>query len=290
MLYPANTFILLVLSLACVSNRAPDPAFKPIIPLPAQLGECSGLISLGHGLFAGLNDSGNAAELYVFNISEKPDTRVVKISGASNHDWEELTADSTYVYISDTGNNSGNRKDLKIYRISKAALIQNDEVPADVISFYYPEQKKFEPSNKHNFDCEAMISAGDSLYLFTKNRGNAKTDLYSLPKTPGHYPARYLDRFDAMGLITGADIRQTPGNNSLVLIGYTVEGKGYHPFILYFPAVKGTDFFKASFERIMFDGKLQTESISFHDEHSVYITNEGEHGDKGFIYQVNIQK
>lgn len=290
MIYPANTLIILVLSFACVSTRPPGPEFKPVISLPDQLDECSGMISLGNGLYAGLNDSGNDAELFVFKLSDQPDTRTIKISGASNHDWEELTADSSYVYISDTGNNSGNRKDLKIYRISKAELIQNDEVRAEQISFYYPEQKKFEPSNKHDFDCEAMISAGDSLYLFTKNRGNSKTDLYSIPKTPGNYQAKYHDRFDAMGLITGADFRQTPVKNSLVLIGYTVEGKGYHPFILYFPDVKNTAFFKGPVERFMFDGKLQTESISFHDDRSVYITNEEEHGDKGFVYQVDIQK
>ncbi len=290
MIFPANTLILLVLSFACVSNRTPGPEFKPIIPLPAELDECSGLIYLGNGLYAGLNDSGNDAELFIFKLSHQPDTRTVKITGASNHDWEELTADSSYVYISDTGNNSGNRKDLKIYRISKAELIQNDEVPAEEIAFYYPEQKKFEPSNKHNFDCEAMICAGDSLYLFTKNRGNSKTDLYSIPKKPGNYQAKYHDRFDAMGLITGADFRQTPVKNSLVLIGYTVEGKGYHPFILYFPDVKGTEYFKGPFERMMFDGKLQTETIFFHDGRSVYVTNEEEHGDKGFIYQVDIQK
>lgn len=290
MMYPANTLVLLVLSFACVSTRPPGPEFKPIIPLPAQLDECSGLISLGNDLYAGINDSGNPAEVYVFKLGNQPDTRVVKISGASNHDWEELTADANYVYISDTGNNSGNRKDLKIYRVAREALILQDEVQAEVITFYYPEQKKFEPSNKHNFDCEAMISAGDSLYLFTKNRGNSKTDLYSLPKTPGHFPAKYIDRFDAMGLITGADLRQTPDNNALVLIGYTVEGKGYHPFILYFPGVKGSAYFKGPFERIVFEGKLQTESISFHDEQTVYITNEEKHGDKAFVYQVDIQK
>ena len=93
MIYPANTLILLVLSFACVSTRPPGPEFKPIIPLPAQLDECSGLISLGNGLYAGLNDSGNAAELYVFTLSDNPETRVVKIAGASNHDWEELTSD-----------------------------------------------------------------------------------------------------------------------------------------------------------------------------------------------------
>lgn len=290
MFYPTNMFILLFLNFACGSTRAPGPEFKPIIPLPAQLDECSGLIYLGNGLYTGLNDSGNPAELYVFDLGDHPDTRVVKIKGASNHDWEELAADENYVYISDTGNNSGNRKDLKIYRVAREALIHQEEVKAEEISFYYPEQKKFEPSNKHNFDCEAMICAGDSLYLFTKNRGNSKTDLYSLPKTPGHYPAKHLDRFDAKGLITGADFKQTSENNALVLIGYTVEGKGYHPFILYFPGVKGTAYFKGPFERLMFDGKLQTESISFYDEQSVYITNEEEHGDEGFIYKVDIQK
>lgn len=262
----------------------------PVAPLPQELKECSGLVELGDGIYVGNNDSGNPAELYVFSLDSGSGVRRVKVKGASNYDWEEMASDDEFIYISDSGNNSGNRKDLAVYKVSRIELLQKDEVTAEKIAFSYPKQKKFEPSNKHNFDCEAMVSVGDSLYLFTKNRGDSRTDLHSLPKTTGTFVATYLDSYDADGLITGAAYRTDGHRAELALIGYTVEGKGYHPFILHFPEVMGTAFFKSSVQRMTFDGTLQTETIFFHDTHSVYITNEAEHGDKGFIYQVNIEK
>ncbi len=289
MLYFPFASLALMLSLACASSLPQDPRLKPVASLPEELKECSGLIDLGDGLYVGNNDSGHPAELYVFSLNNDSAVRRVKIKGASNYDWEEMASDDHFIYISDTGNNSGNRKDLAIYKVRKTDLLQNDEVTAEKIALSYPKQNKFEPSNKHNFDCEAMVSVGDSLYLFTKNRGDSRTDLYSIPKTAGTYVARYLDSYAADGLITGAAYRAEDVHAELALIGYTVEGKGYHPFILYFPNVNGTAFFESSAQRITFDGKLQTETIFFHDPYNVYITNEEEHGDKGYIYQVAIE-
>jgi hypothetical protein len=279
----------LILGLACASSFPRDPKLTPVAPLPDALKECSGFIELGDGLYAGNNDSGNPAELYLFRLGDTGKARPVKIKNATNYDWEEMASDDQFVYISDTGNNSGNRKDLAIYKVKKADLLQKEEVFAEKIALSYPKQKTFEPSNKHNFDCEAMVSVGDSLYLFTKNRGNSRTDLYSIPKSTGTYIARYLDSYAADGLITGAAYSADGDTARLALIGYTVEGKGYHPFILYFPRVKGTSFFESGAQRIPFEGKLQTETISFHDAHSVYITNEEEHGDQGFVYQVILE-
>ncbi len=281
-----NIFFSLILVLACNSKNSSDERLMPVGNLPSELGEISGMVSLGDDLYVGNNDSGNPAELYVFSLKDKMTTRIIRIKGASNIDWEELTADDQFVYISDTGNNSGKRKDLTIYRLKKDDLVKKEETDVEKITFYYPEQTKFKPSNDHNFDCEAMIVLGDSLYLFTKNRGDLNTDLYSIPKTPGNHPAKHLDQIDAGGLITGADFRKSGSNHELILIGYTVKEKGYHPFLLYFKNVIGTDFFDDSPQRFMFKGKLQTESVLFHDSSSVYITNEGEHGDKALIHQV----
>jgi len=290
MIYLLQSLITLLIGIGCASGIPQNPALKPIMLLPRELDECSGMVSLGNELYAGLNDSGNAAELYIFSLKPGQKTKVVTILGASNDDWEELAADHIYMYIGDTGNNDGNRKNLRIYRIKKNDLLNQTEVQAELISFHYPEQKLIQPSNHHNFDCEALVAVGDSLYLFTKNRGDSQTDLYSIPAVPGKYAARHLDRFDADGLVTGADYRQKDGSGELILIGYTIEGKGYHPFIIYFPQVSDTGFFKGSPERFTFSGRLQTETILFHDEHTVFVSNEEEHGDKGFIYQVDIRK
>jgi hypothetical protein len=266
-----------------------ETSLKPLFPLPAKLKECSGLISFGNDVFIGLNDSGNPAELVVFSLKAKSEIRILKIKGATNHDWEELSADDQYVYIGDTGNNIGIRKDLVIYRIRKDQVLSETEVMAEEIAFDYPEQVNFVPGKKHNFDCEAMICVGDSLYMFTKNRENHKTDLYSLPKIPGIYRAKHLGDFDAQGLVTGAAFRSSSKGNELTLVGYSDKNKGYHPFIIYFDQVVGTDFFSAMSKRFTFKGNEQTESILFMDDRHVYITNESEHGDKGFVYQVTIK-
>ena len=128
--------------------------------------------------------------LYVFKLSKKPDVKTVKIENAKNTDWEELAEDETYIYIGDFGNNSGKRKDLVIYRVNKIDLLGERDVTADRIEFDFPEQIDFTGSGQTNFDCEAMVSIGDSLFLFTKNHGNLKTNLYSLPKTPGDHSAK----------------------------------------------------------------------------------------------------
>jgi hypothetical protein len=263
---------------------------KVVTSLPATLDECSGMATLGKDLFVAHNDGGNSASLYVFSTKSKKDTRVVKIQGASNEDWEELASDDEYIYIADTGNNSGTRKDLVVYRVKKDDVLHEKEADAAEIEFYYPEQDHFKSSHHHNFDCEAMICVGDSLYLFTKNRGDGKTDAYSIPNTPGKYAARHVGQFDAGGLVTGADFRITGSQGELVLIGYQNEDHGYHPFLLYFQDVTGTDFFQGLPHRMDFSGTLQTETILFHDMQHVLISNEETKTDPGLLYLVDLKK
>ena len=284
-----NIFFILLMAVACGSVAIEGTSLTEVAPLPVQLKECSGLIHLGHDTFIGLNDSGNPAELFLFKLGSTSVAKVLKISGVTNHDCEELNMDEEYIYISDTGNNAGTRKNLAIYRIRKDQLFNETGIIAEIISFNYPEQVNFAKGKKHNFDCEAMVCAGDSLYLFTKNRINHMTDLYSLPKIPGNYNARHLGQFDAQGLVTGAAFRTTKSGNELALVGYKDKENGYHPFIVYFDKVNGTQFFETTARRFIFSGKQQTETIMFFDEQNVYVTNEGEHGDKTNIYKVNVK-
>jgi hypothetical protein len=207
----------------------------PVNPLPQELTENSGLIEMDDDVYVGLNDGGDGPNLYIFSLKRRSATRIVKINHAKNVDWEDLTMDDDYVYIGDTGNNSGDRKDLVIYRVKKDDLRKKASADAEKITFAYNTQTKFSASSKNNFDCEAMVCVGDSLYLFSKNRGNKKTDLYSLPKVPGDYKAIHAGQFEANGLITSAAYRKTATKSELVLIGYDNNGKSYNGFLVYFP-------------------------------------------------------
>ena len=181
-----------------------------------------------------------------------------------------------------------------IYRISKDDILKKDEVKADIISFRYEGQTKFNDSNRHNFDCEAMICKGDSIFLFSKNRGDFRTDVYGFPKVPGDYVTHIMGSFDSEGLVTGADYRQNGIDGELVLVGYSIHGKAVYPFTLYFPKVKGSDFLGGEVYRHDYRTVLQTESILFHGKNSAYITNEEFDSDDGYrsdgyIYEARLK-
>jgi len=283
-------FFLLSLWLACKSeNRklGPTSPLHELTTLAKGLNETSGLANADDSTVYVHNDSGFKPELYQISISTGQIKQTIRIPGVPNIDWEELAADSFFIYIGDFGNNLGTRKDLVIYKVKKSKLTPGDTSRPQSIHFFYPQQLSFASGNRHNFDCEAMIAVGDSLYLFTKNRGNLATDLYRLPKTPGRFPAQYIDQFNTDGLITAADFlggRQ----NSLVLLGYQIQGFRFPSFLWVFSGFHGTDFFGGTRVRLELAPDLQTEAIIFNSDSNVLITNEDETGTTGKLYKLNI--
>ena len=90
--------------------------------LPANLSESSGAIFFNNKLITH-NDSRGENKLFELDTITEQVTRTVAISNATNIDWEDITQDDTSIYIGDIGNNSGNRTDLKIYKISKTDFV-----------------------------------------------------------------------------------------------------------------------------------------------------------------------
>lgn len=261
----------------------------PVRKLPKELKECSGMTALNNNTMVAVNDGGDNPVLYTFELNNDHEARKVIVDGAVNNDWEELTTDNQFVYIGDTGNNGGTRRNLVIYKISKNELLTKTHVTAQKIMFSYQGQTKFNDSNRHNFDCEALISVRDSLFLFTKNRGDHKTDVYGIPKIPGTYIVRKFASFDAKGLITGADYKDDRAGQELVLIGYNISGHVYHPFLIHFTHFIGTNFFSGAAEKIIPDqDNLQGESVLLIGEHKVYISNEETKAKKGYVFELTL--
>jgi hypothetical protein len=237
------------------------------------LTESSGLVLAGGKLWTH-NDGGEANTLFSVDTVTGRILQTVYVDGYPNTDWEDITADERYLYVGDFGNNGGTRTDLKILRIDRSQ-IGNDtivHVHAEAISFAYDDQLTFEKSKTHNFDCESVCAIGDSLYLFTKNRGDLQTRVYGLPKKPGSYRIKPYTSFAANGLITGADY--DPVRKELVLIGYL---KGHeNPFIWYLSGFSSTLFFSGNKQRIeLGDGtEWQTEGICFRSPGNLYISSE----------------
>jgi len=255
--------------------------------LPAPLNETSGLARADDSSLYIHNDSGHPADIFQISGTTGKIINTTRIPGVKNIDWEELTADSNFLYVGDFGNNSGTRKDLVIYKINKSQLsvLRSGEVEA--IRFSYPEQTYFGPSNRHNFDCEAMIVLGDSLYLFTKNRKDLATDVYRLPKAPGSYSALHVSHFNTGGLITAADVL-TGATNKLALLGYEFKGSRFKSFLWVFKDFQDADFFGGRFTRTELSEDLQAEAIVFESDSTLLISNEQEFGTTGQLFKLNL--
>lgn len=186
------------------------------------LDETSGLLFYNNTLITH-TDSGGKAELYEINATTGAITRTVDITNATNVDWEDIAQDTAYIYIGDIGNNSGNRTDLKIYKVSKADYDTSDgKVTAEIISYSYADQLDFTHSpNMTNWDAEGLISYGDRLLIFTKNWVDLKTNVYAIPKTSGTHSAVLVSSYNTNGLITGAD--SSPDEKVIYLIGYSTS-------------------------------------------------------------------
>ena len=231
-------------STCCLYGKT-RPAVKT--KLDGRLAETSGLV-FANGRLWTHNDSGGGNVLYAVDTTNGKIAQTVVLEGATNVDWEDLTRSDTHVYVGDVGNNQGSRKDLRVYRFLLAALQSGRDtirVAAETIAFSYADQTDFIPREKHNFDCEALVFSGDQLYLFTKNRGDYRCNLYVLPATPGTHVAQPLGGFDARGLVTGADISD-PGKE-VTLVGY---GKNRNVFLWVLSGYGDNQFLSGSRKRI----------------------------------------
>lgn len=195
-------------------------------PLPASIQESSGLLLVGNR-FVTHNDSGNTPELFVLDTASLEVVRRVLITNAENTDWEALAQDAVSIYIGDIGNNLGNRRDLKVLRISKEDFSRADAVEASVISYAYEDQSGFGGTQNSDWDAEALLAGPDSLFIFTKQWQGGETVAYRIPKEPGQYRALRTGVYPAGGLITGAS--PIPGEEAFLLLGYSGQ---LQPFLL----------------------------------------------------------
>jgi hypothetical protein len=234
-----------------------------------SLKETSGLIAFENLLWTHNDDHDKT--IYGLDTLGKIQKKVI-LNKIVNHDWEEISQDSTYLYIGDFGNNySGNRSDLHILKIEKKSFF--DENPnIETISFTYSDQTDFsaKKQNTTNFDCEAFIVSKDSIYLFTKQWNNSKTSIYALPNQSGNHIAQLKDSLNTEGLVTGATFLES--KKLIVLCGYSKIGK---PFLYLLYDYKNNDFLSGNKRRINLQLSFhQIEGIATEDGLNYYLTNE----------------
>jgi hypothetical protein len=209
------------------ASRSYSPPLRAV--LTEALREISGIIYF-KGKILALNDGGGGNLLYMLDTSNGNIVQTITLEGATNIDWEDIAQDSGYVYVGDIGNNvDGNRKDLCIYKIARAAFDHsgNFTIPATSIQkifFSYADQTNFSATGPNNtrFDCESLLIRRDRIHLFTKNWVGSHCVHYSLPVDSGTHVAQRLDSLNTSSiLITGADIG---GDDEILFTGYSELG------------------------------------------------------------------
>jgi hypothetical protein len=254
--------LLLLLALLLLLTSCQKPIIT--IKLDDKINETSGLELVDKELIT-FNDSGGKSELYYLNnfgkiIYER------KVRG-KNTDWEDITKDSTHIFIGDIGNNYDNRTNLNIIKIP----IHKDSITSEIIKFRYPEQTQFSTIyDSSQYDAEGLISYGDSLLIFTKNKLKKVTEIYRLPKIGGDYEAELVGVIDTKLIITSADYDET--NKLLVMTG-TVNFNDYHLIVIEDFVLNKSFSIKTYTISV---GKSQIEAIKILDSTTFWITSEDE--------------
>lgn len=193
---------------------AQSPEFKTIGTLQhPEFSECSGIDTYLENYFVGLNDSGNAPKIFVFD-AQGNDHGSFLIQNAENRDWEDLAVEGNTLYIGEIGDNR---------RIHPSIFILQVELPktppGSGKEIVLPIQKTYEakyPDGPH--DCEALFIRNGKIHLITKNRGDLH-QCFVLTETEGK---TYLEKCGDLDLspnyqITGADYQ----NGTLVVSTYS---------------------------------------------------------------------
>lgn len=154
---------------AALSDRADGRFQDPAIQ------ESSGIVKSRQfdGVFWTLNDSGNPLHLYAFD-PKGGRIGTIDVAGATNVDWEDMTADDAgFLYICDIGNNRNRREEFTIYQVREVDPRRASQATVSTrFTFQYPE---FRSPN-----AEACFFHQGSLYILTKEPGDGKTGLYRL--------------------------------------------------------------------------------------------------------------
>lgn len=233
--------------------------------LGEKLNETSGL-EFYENMLITHNDSGNNSCLYFLNLKGAIKKELC-FDQIENIDWEDVTIDDKFFYVSDSGNNYDTRKNLKILKFA----LPDFELKGE-IKFKYPEQLNFDSNSRSQFDAEGLVTLDDQLILFTKNRKFLNTQIYSLPKTPGNFEAQLLGEIDTDLIITGADYNQSL--RILALTG-TKDFKNYRLQLYEIISFSPPEVILKK-EVFINQANMQVEGVKLINSHSVWLSSEDE--------------
>ena len=261
------------------------------------LGEMSGLAASGKypGVFWTHNDSGDVARIFPIQLNgnvlmppyesdfwvndpheSKKAWDGIRIEGASNIDWEDITRIGDTLYVSDMGNNGNARRDLGIYVVPEPNPLATGQMRAlKFIPVVYPDQTAFPPKN-WDFDCEALVAKGGKLFCITKHRKDIRTPadgakLYRLDSEFPNVPnkLKLLDSVEGLGgWVTGAAV--SPDERQLAMLINAPK-----QVVWFFDISRAGDkWLHAPSKKVELSGLRQAEAIAYESNKSVIISNE----------------
>ncbi|WMC11855.1 hypothetical protein PU634_05675 [Oceanimonas pelagia] len=232
---------------------------------PPGLSESSGL-AVHKGGFVSHNDSGKPAELFVLDHRGAL-LRQVPVS-APNRDWEDMARHGNTLYLADTGNNGGRRRDLRILALSLTG--EGASAPV-LLPVSYREQDNFRPPrHQHNFDAEALAWVNGELWLLTKRWLDQHSAIYRL--TPDAAPLSEWQRLNTGMLVTGADF--DAASQTLLLVGYSRGLLDRRAFVWLYP-VRHNRVVEAAGKRFRLSESGQFEAIALGPDGHLYVSREG---------------
>ncbi|MFN5443557.1 MAG: hypothetical protein ACK48V_04945 [Crocinitomicaceae bacterium] len=276
--------ILFILYSVSISFSTIAQKVQKIARLPEIVTESSGLIFYNDTLLITHNDSGDKPILYFVNLKGKLIHQVI-VNNANNVDWEDITKDDKgNIYIADIGNNSNQRKDLRIYKIKSHNLLNVNLLNAEIIEVSYNEQTDFPPKDEAlNFDAEGIAYHNDSLWIITKCRsipfeGNAY--IYKFPAKSGKYNLKRKAH-----LFIGKDGFTKDAVTSLDIYNDQLYILTYNRILIYKLIDNKLEFDKQFYTKPY----TQKEAITLKNKNEIYLTDESTKIiGGGYLYKLTI--
>lgn len=184
----ASALVAGVAATALAQAAAPQPAVvlvdTAMIRAP-KLSESSGIVASQRraGIYWTVNDSGNDPLLFATD-SAGTDLGYVRVSGARNVDWEDISigpctrTTGTCLFISDTGDNGARRPHVVVYVVPE---IEPPAGPTDTATIVAVEDSIVMRFPDHPHDAEGLVVTADWLLLVTKDR-TGPAMLYRAPR------------------------------------------------------------------------------------------------------------
>lgn len=240
------------------------------------INECSGFFYDQAQLFV-INDGGGGAVLYQMDPENLERVTAIPLEAVQNIDWEAIEITSDEIIIGDFGNNWGIRKNLSLLHFDK-----NTYEFKNKITFSFPNQSDFFPSDSHNFDSEAFFVKDEQYHLFTKNRGNSKTNLYTAPVNTNLFELR--DSIEVPAFVT--DVYYYEAKEVILLLGNQFVEDKFESSITIIQIQEDSGLVRL--DNIALNIKEQLEAITLKEDNVFFVGSEKERNGGGNLYEVQI--